>query len=109
MAAQVPPHSIVSVWYPVIIPFAERISRAWQDSPFLITSWWRSPQHNLDVGGEEFSQHLIGTAADAVPYDGDMLKLERAFEREGLIGVVYDRHTHVQLLRAGTLERWARA
>ena len=32
--------------------------------PFKITSGYRSPQHNLDVGGRVKSSHLVGKAAD---------------------------------------------
>lgn len=32
-----------------------------------VTSWWRSPWHNLKVGGRWFSMHLLAWAVDLVP------------------------------------------
>lgn len=34
---------------------------------FTITSWWRTPEHNRNVGGVPNSLHLIGWAWDVVP------------------------------------------
>lgn len=34
-----------------------------------ITSWWRFPWHNTEVGGKAFSLHQIGLAWDLVPGD----------------------------------------
>lgn len=32
-----------------------------------VTSWWRSPWSNDEVGGVKYSKHLIGWAFDIVP------------------------------------------
>lgn len=32
-----------------------------------VSSWWRSPWHNVDVGGSWLSLHLLGLAWDLVP------------------------------------------
>lgn len=32
-----------------------------------ITSWWRSPWHNAEVGGVKNSLHMIGLAWDIIP------------------------------------------
>jgi len=34
------------------------------DTPILVTSGYRCPQHNADVGGSANSQHMLGLAAD---------------------------------------------
>jgi hypothetical protein len=34
-----------------------------------VTSWWRWPFHNAEVGGQAFSLHQIGLAWDLVPGD----------------------------------------
>jgi|TARA_R110000744_G_scaffold5556_1_gene19755 uncharacterized protein YcbK (DUF882 family) len=39
-------------------------ARAIAGVPFKITSGYRTPQHNLDVGGRIGSSHLKGVAAD---------------------------------------------
>jgi len=45
------------------------VQAAWQraDGPMQVTSWWRSVQHNAEVGGSDNSQHLVGVAFDVVP------------------------------------------
>lgn len=32
-----------------------------------VTSWWRSPWRNLQIGGRLFSMHLVGWGVDLVP------------------------------------------
>lgn len=32
-----------------------------------VTSWWRAPWHNVEVGGMAFSLHQIGWAFDIIP------------------------------------------
>lgn len=34
---------------------------------FTINSWYRTTQHNKDIGGATFSQHLVGNAVDLHP------------------------------------------
>ena len=34
------------------------------DCPLIITSGYRCPQHNLEIGSKNASQHRLGTAAD---------------------------------------------
>lgn len=41
--------------------------RAAAGVPLTVTSVYRSPEHNAEVGGVETSQHLTGSAADFVP------------------------------------------
>lgn len=52
--------------------------RAVLDVPLAVTSWYRDPAHNAEIGGVSQSQHLLGAAADVVP-------------RGLLIGDAYDR------------------
>lgn len=37
--------------------------------PFVVTSGFRCPKHNVQVGGSQFSSHLRGMAADLVCKD----------------------------------------
>lgn len=32
-----------------------------------VTSWWRTPLHNTDVGGTAGSMHILGWAVDVTP------------------------------------------
>jgi hypothetical protein len=41
-------------------------ARSIADTPFTITSSWRSKKHNAEVGGKPNSAHLRGTAIDVV-------------------------------------------
>ncbi len=103
-----PPPAIVRYWYPEIWDFVERIRYAYRLIPFEVTSWWRDEERNRLVGGNEYSQHLIATAIDAIPLSGyDQASLAWAFRQAGLIAVdSYQRHVHTQLYPAGFLRDW---
>ncbi len=74
--------------------------------PWYPTSWWRSIDHNRDVGGHPYSSHLIALAFDAKPIDGTVPALAAAAYAAGFPQVVeYPTHVHVGLWRAGTLQR----
>lgn len=51
-------------------------------APIRINSGYRSPDHNLSVGGVRSSQHVKARAADLTPSSGDSEELAR------LIGVI---------------------
>lgn len=60
-----------------------------------VTSWWRNPLRNDEVGGKALSMHLIGWAYDVVPvnqYIQDVLKVW-PFKI-----VVESSHIHMQIL-----------
>ena len=48
--------------------FALRLDKArrYADAPFVISSGYRCPEHNKEVGGSETSSHLSGLAVDIV-------------------------------------------
>ena len=70
-----------------------------------ITSWFRSPFHNADVGGLSGSLHIIGWAVDIVP-DPDqgtatMVEVATAASTVGFPVVVNEgNHVHVSWFRA---------
>lgn len=41
----------------------DKIREAW-GTPIYVTSWYRPPRINADVGGAKYSQHIYGRAAD---------------------------------------------
>ena len=47
-----------------LIVMLERLRRAIEDRPIIITSGYRCKKHNKAVGGVRNSQHLLGRAAD---------------------------------------------
>lgn len=56
------------------------VAAAWRSAPGMrVTSWWRDPRHNREVGGSDSSQHLLGVAFDVVPVtSGNYYALQRA-------------------------------
>lgn len=46
--------------------------RADWNSPIVVTSWYRPPDVNAEVGGAADSQHIYGRAADIKPQTGDV-------------------------------------
>jgi hypothetical protein len=63
-----------------------------------LTSWFRSPDDNLRVGGLPTSLHLFGLAIDVT---GDWPAFRRALMRRELGTVDEQTHLHVQLWPAG--------
>ena len=103
MSVQYPPPWAWHYFAADLWKFIDRLRSTYYQVPFSATSWWRSYTGNLEAGGAEFSQHLIGTAADL--WAEDLYKLERELRRQGLIAVRYSGHVHAQLWEAGKLER----
>ena len=108
MPFQGPPPDILQSWYPDIVDFVGKVRAAYRFVPMGCTSWWRSVPWNRQVGGNQYSQHLIATAADLYPVQGyTMDEMVRALSRQGLGTVRYPTFTHAQLHRAGFLAGWA--
>jgi len=54
------------------------LARELAETPFVITSGYRCPQHNEEVGGVKDSAHVLGLAVDiAVPNNVARLKIIR--------------------------------
>lgn len=47
----------------------DKVRAAWK-GPIGVTSWYRPPGVNREVGGARSSQHLEGSAVDIYPIDG---------------------------------------
>ena len=71
-----------------------------------ITSAYRTPTHNKNVGGTTYSQHLYGKAAD-IKLQGiapkDVAKYAETLLDEGGIGI-YNTFTHIDV--RSTKSRW---
>jgi len=53
----------------------DRIRLAW-GHPIGVSSWYRPPKVNAEVGGVSNSQHINGSAADIYPIDGDVFAFQ---------------------------------
>lgn len=106
MALQAPPRDLVqSAFQPVIRAFIERVILLLGHQAAVPTSWYRSVDANIAVGGDPESQHLFAIALDlAVPRSAVAHVLETA-QGLGLIAVDERTHVHLQLFPAGALAR----
>jgi len=105
MPVEAPPSSI---WRPVegLAPglyrdFVNRFVYGVRDRRVAVSSWYRSPQHNQHVGGDPYSQHLLGLAVD---FESDAPQLAvTALSQLGLVALNEGDHVHVQRFSAGTV------
>lgn len=114
MSLEGPPPEVQSAALPVLFGFAQRLQFTLLlhfglggGGGFALTSWWRGPARNAEVGGDPLSGHLMGLAADFSPPPGP--PFEAVARALGLHVVTKPRVTHVQatpppvLQRTGTL------
>lgn len=106
MTWQAPPMELRRVLEPVYEWFLLRMMDGLRDErgPLQVTSWWRSPEWNAQVGGHPESQHLFGLAIDLAVENPRATADAMGFQ--GLHAVPYGSYVHVQLLPPGTLRRW---
>ena len=73
--------------------------------PLIVSSGYRCPIHNDDVGGVINSQHCIGNAADVYAEGVTPLKLAALAEDAGADGIgIYDDFCHIDT--RGSFARW---
>lgn len=76
----------------------EALRKLCMNRPIIITSGYRSIEHNRNVGGVDHSQHLLGKAAD-IKVDG--VSMERLATYARFVGFsfvkVYKTHVHVDV------------
>lgn len=94
-AAPVFYRSFVDRLNPIIVAFGGTVS-----------SWYRDPVRNRQVGGNPCSQHLIGTAADVVLEPDQVAAFVVAVRRAGFGALDEGDHVHVQALPVGTTRRF---
>jgi putative chitinase len=85
----------------------EKIRKEW-GTPIGVTSWYRPPAVNQEVGGARNSMHLTGLAADIYPINGDGMEFESWLMTAWEGGLGYGQRrglgfTHVDL---GEYARW---
>jgi uncharacterized protein YcbK (DUF882 family) len=86
-------YAIYFIGFIVIVALWKRL-QLWAINA-TVTSWYRSPWHNLWVGGKLNSLHQIGWAFDVRGRDPTTVKrLRRKFK----VVVVESDHTHVQII-----------
>jgi len=108
VALMAPPRNVLEAFQPygVWTKLSERLGWVLSAFPGLVlTSWWRSPQFNREVGGADTSQHLLGLAFDV---SGSRPNMEGALWYARAIGweaVFEGDHVHLQAFKAGTLPR----
>lgn len=97
-------------WLPAVQAFVQSVQPVFfsYGQPVTVSSWGRTLEHNAIVGGVSDSQHLLWTAADLVPADGDMASLADFCRQLPGIGYVLDEgnHVHVQAYPAGYVPAW---
>lgn len=77
--------------------FAWRLRELYKLVPFSVTSWWRTPERNAEVGGVPRSLHREGLAVDCVPGVGVSKEAFYAYlHKVGLYGVIEGDHVHLQ-------------
>jgi uncharacterized protein YcbK (DUF882 family) len=110
------PHEWVENRLKPLCEVLEVIRSACGDKGITILSGYRSPQHNLDVGGASASQHMVGRAADitvAGMNAHDVHEIVLQLYRDGKIQIgglgSYAGWVHVDIRHNadGRLRRWA--
>lgn len=69
------------------------------ETPIIINSGYRTPEHNKKIGGSPKSQHMNGTAADIAKIKGYTIdKMAKIAKKVGFDGVgKYDTFLHVDV------------
>ena len=74
--------------------------------PMLITSAYRSPEHNAKVGGAKGSYHLKGVAFDVQIANHDPVEFEKAARAEGFKGFGYYPKSGFMHIDTGPARTW---
>lgn len=99
-----PPYELVYRYWPLYEDAFARFRTLMQLNPEgRVSSWFRSPAVNADVGGAPRSQHLMALAIDVVLEDAQVERFIETARWLGLTPVRERGHIHVQRYEAGTL------
>lgn len=94
--------SLILAYLPDLATILEEVRSSIGDKPITITSGYRCPIHNRNVGGAPASQHLYGKAADVVakgvPYNVVADAAEQVFGNTGgVLRYPKKKFTHIDL------------
>lgn len=84
---------LLSIGLIVFIAFAGRALLYWQN--LQVTSWYRNPWKNYEIGGKWLSLHLIGWAYDVIPVNRPLQEVMRYWPFKA---IVESDHIHLQIL-----------
>lgn len=62
---------------------------------YTVTSWWRTPAHNAEVGGVPNSLHMLGLAYDVVPVTSENIA---ALQDLGFRVLIENDHLHLTIV-----------
>lgn len=84
----------------VVLELVEKLQQLRNElgRPVIITSGYRTPEHNKRVGGASKSLHTLGQAADIVVSGVSSAQVAQAAEKVGFGGIgIYAGFTHVDI------------
>lgn len=84
---------IISLMVLIVVAFAGRALLYWHG--LKVTSWYRTPWNNYEIGGKWFSLHQIGWAYDVIPVN---ILLQSVLRFWPFKYVVESDHIHLQIL-----------
>lgn len=88
--------------------YLESVRTKLGDKPIIITSWYRSPEHNARVGGAKNSRHISGDAVDFYCNHISIKAIYKALDEwhgnQGGLGL-YNSHIHLDI--RGYHARWS--
>ena len=82
---------------PEFVAKLERVRLAF-GKPLIISSGYRCPDHNFEVGGSEFSAHTAGCAVDVTVRGADALKLVDVAIYCGITGLGISQRGHSRFI-----------
>lgn len=96
---------------PEILTVLENLRSALNGKPIIVTSGYRCPEHNRNVGGSADSDHLHGWAVDIVVEGMEPAELKRLvtpYLHEGRLGTYTDKKClHIGVVRRpGHPDEW---
>ena len=80
--------------------------RDWAGASITVSSGYRTPSHNEEVGGSDTSKHMLGKAADIYCSTKTPLELAQRAETLGMTGIEWNPVKHYTHVDTRTDEQW---